>query len=265
MMHDPDSEDGPKRPARFVPVLHDDVKEDFLGIVLVRNHAEKVGEIEPGLPVWILEMAFAEDARERYDWMLTRPERWAVWARLAPIVGPEMLTLMMEDEQDEDVRLSTELQAQAERLARDARTVTALQTEVAGRPCVTLGRGSETEPFLVMAFDETVERDRLWDWIRWQPHRYRDWRMLWNQKGREPSSASSRNPCSTTNTASERRARRLADLARSDCGEVAGIRGPPRIRPRTTERCDREPPPSSRFALGPGRKHEGAAAVRADA
>lgn len=183
MMHDPDSEDGPKRPARFVPVLHDDVKEDFLGIVLVRNHAEKVGEIEPGLPVWILEMAFAEDARERYDWMLTRPERWAVWARLAPIVGPEMLTLMMEDEQDEDVRLSTELQAQAERLARDARTVTALQTEVAGRPCVTLGRGSETEPFLVMAFDETVERDRLWDWIRWQPHRYRDWRMLWNQKG----------------------------------------------------------------------------------
>lgn len=183
MMHEHDPDEAPKRAAPFVPMLRDDVTEDFLGVVLVRNHADKDGEIEPGLPVWMLETAFAEDARERYEWMLTRPERWAVWARLAPIVGPEMLTLMMEDEQDDDVRLASELREQADRLAREARTVTAVPTEAAGRPCVTLVRGSETEPFLVIAFDEPVERDRLWDWIRWQPHRYRGWRMLWDDKG----------------------------------------------------------------------------------
>lgn len=183
MIHEPDRNDVPRRPPQFVPMLHDDATADFVGLALVRNHAERSGEIEPGLPVWILEMAFVEDARERYDWMLTRPERWAVWARLAPMVGPEMLTLMMEGEQDEDARLAAGLQAQADRLAREARTVAALSTEVHGRPCVTLCRGSESEPFLSISFDEPVERDRLWDWIRWQTHRYRGWRMLWDEKG----------------------------------------------------------------------------------
>jgi hypothetical protein len=183
MTHESDPNGASKRAAPYVPMLRNDDADDFIGIVLVRNHAEKDGEIEPGLPVWILEMAFAEDARERYEWMLTRPERWAVWGRLAPIVGSEMLTLMMEGEQDEDVRLAAELQAQADRVAREARTVTALTTEVDGRPCVTLDRNSDIEPFLVIMFDEAVERDRLWDWLRWQPHRYRGWRMLWDEKG----------------------------------------------------------------------------------
>ena len=183
MNHESDRNERPRRAAPFVPMLHDDVTDDFVGVVRPRNHADREGEIEPGLPVWILETAFAEDARERYEWMLTRPERWAVWARHAPIVGSEMLTLMMESEQDEDARLAAELQAQAERLAREARTVTALSTEVAGRPCVTLGRGSDKEPFLAIAFDEAVERDRLWDWVRWQTHRFRGWRMLWDDKG----------------------------------------------------------------------------------
>lgn len=183
MEHETDPTDAPKRRAQFVPVLHDDVAEDFIGLALVRNHARNEGEMEPGLPVWILEMAFAEDARERYDWMLTRPERWAVWARLAPIVGPEMLTLMMEGEQDEDVRLAAELRAHSDRLAREARTVTALPTEVHGRPAVTLSRGSDKGAFLVIAFDDAVKRDRLWDWLRWQAHRYRGWRLLWDEQG----------------------------------------------------------------------------------
>ncbi len=183
MKRESDPNDAPKPSVPFVPMLYDDADRDFFGIALVRNFGEREGEIEPGLAVWIQELAFAEDARERYEWMLTRPERWAVWARHAPIVGAEMLSLMMEGEQDEDVRLAAELQAQADRLAREARTVTALSTEVGGRPCVTLGRGGETEPFLVVPFDEPVERDRLWDWLRWQTHRFRGWRVLWDEKG----------------------------------------------------------------------------------
>ncbi|TCM07366.1 hypothetical protein [Sphingomonas sp. PP-CC-3G-468] len=173
-----------RRPAAsYVPILHDDATSEFIGLVLVRNFAEAQGEIEAGLPVWILETAFVDDARERYAWMLTRPERWAVWARLAPLVGPEMLTLMMEHEQDRDARRAAELQADVDRLAREARTITARSTEVLGRPCVTLRRGSEREPFLTVPFDDPVERDRLWDWVRWQTHRYRGWRILWDDKG----------------------------------------------------------------------------------
>jgi hypothetical protein len=183
MVDEPDP-NGARRPAApFVPMLYEHLTNDLVGIGLVRNFAEAEGEIEPGLPVWIIEMAFAEDARERYDWMLTRPERWAVWARLAPIVGPEILTLMMEGEQDRDARRAVDLQALANRLARRARTVTALSTEVLGRPSVTLARGDEQEPFIVIAFDEPLERDRLWDWLRWQTHRYRGWRRLWDEKG----------------------------------------------------------------------------------
>lgn len=183
MVDESGSERASRPAASYVPILHDDATGDFIGLALVRNFAENEGEIEPGLPVWILETAFVEDARERYAWMLTRPERWAVWARLAPLVGPEMLTLMMEEEQDRDARRAAELQAEADRAAREARTITARSVDVDGRPCVTLRRGSELEPFLAMSFDDPVERDRLWDWLRWQIHRYRGWRILWDEKG----------------------------------------------------------------------------------
>jgi hypothetical protein len=183
MVDDTDPNGARRAAAPFVPMLYDHSTDDRVAVALVRNFADAEGEIEPGLAVWILEMAFVEDARERYEWMLTRPERWAVWAMLAPIVGSEILTLMMEGEQDEDVRRVAELKALADRLARQARTVTALSTEVLGRPSVTLGLGREEEPFLVIAFDEPVERDRLWDWLRWQTHRYRGWRRLWDEKG----------------------------------------------------------------------------------
>lgn len=168
MVDDSEPERARRPAASYVPILHDDATSDFVGLVLVRNFAEAEGEIEPGLPVWILETAFVDDARERYAWMLTRPERWAVWARLAPLVGPEMLTLMMEHEQDRDARRGAELQADVDRLAREARTITARSTEVLGRPCVTLRRGSEREPFFTVPFDDPIERDRLWDWVRWQ-------------------------------------------------------------------------------------------------
>lgn len=97
--------EGPPEPAApFVPMLYDDDAEGFAGVALVHNFGEAEGEIEPGLAVWILGTATVSDARERYEWMLTRPERWAVWADLAPVAGPEGLTLMIEAERAEDVR-----------------------------------------------------------------------------------------------------------------------------------------------------------------
>ncbi|MBP2513845.1 hypothetical protein [Sphingomonas sp. PvP018] len=183
MVDAPDGGPAPRRPAAFVPILHGGVSSDFVGVCLVRNFGEAYGEIEPGLPVWILEMAFVDDARELHDWMLTRPERWSVWALMAPIVGPELLTLMMEGERDRDVRRAVELQDLSDALARKARTVTAASTEILGRPCVSLRIGSEDAPFLVIAFAQTVERDRMWDWVRWQTHRYRRWRAICVDKG----------------------------------------------------------------------------------
>ena len=115
--------------------------------------------------------------------MLTRPERWTVWARIAPIVGPDMLALVMDSERDRDLRGMAELEEQAAAIARAARMVTAASTRILGRSCVTLRRGDEDDPFLVIAFVQTVERDRLWDWVRWQAHRYREWRTLWEEEG----------------------------------------------------------------------------------
>ena len=183
MVDGPDDERMPEPAAPFVPVLHDGIESDFVAVCLVRNFGKAAGEIDLGLPVWIRELAFADDARELYGWMNTKPERWEVWARLAPIVGPEFLTLMIDGEHDRDVRHRAGLSEQAEAVARAARTVEAAPTDIQGDPCVILRRGDEDQPFLVIAFQEVVERDRLWDWLRWQTHRYRSWRRLWEEKG----------------------------------------------------------------------------------
>lgn len=183
MMEESNPERGPEPSASFVPVLYDGTDDGFVGVGLVRNLGVPGGGIEPGPSVWALEQAFVEDARDLYAWMVTRPERWAVWARIAPIVGPEILALMVEGERDRDARRSAEIEEQVAALARRARTITAASIVVLGRSCVSLHRGDEDDPFLVLAFEEPVERERLWDWIRWQPHRFREWRMFWEHEG----------------------------------------------------------------------------------
>jgi hypothetical protein len=183
MVEESDRERSPKLPASFAPVLYDGVGSEFVGVGLVRNLDVAGNGNGAGPSVWRREHAFVEDAREFHEWMVTRPERWTVWARIAPIVGPDMLALVMESERDRDLRGMAELKEQAAAIARTARTVTAASTRILGRSCVTLRRGDEDDPFLVIAFVHTVERDRLWDWVRWQTHRYREWRALWEQEG----------------------------------------------------------------------------------
>lgn len=182
-MEESEPERAPGLPTCFVPVLYDGTRNGFVGVGLVRDLGIRGAGVDPGPSVWVLEQAFADDARDLHCWMLTRPERWSVWARIAPIVGAEMLALMMEDERDRDVRRSAELEDENAAFRRRTRTVTAESTILLGRSCVTLRRGVEEDPFLVLAFDETVERDRLWDWLRWQPHRFREWRLFWELEG----------------------------------------------------------------------------------
>lgn len=183
MVDDSDGERAPRLPSTFIPVFYDGTGSGFVGVGLVRGTRAHGGRMEIEPPAWLVEQAFVDDARELYEWMATRPDRWVVWGRIAPIVGAAMLTLMMEGERDRDLRCSAELREQADGLARRARTVTASSTEILGRSCVSLRRGDEEDPFLVIAFTQAVERDRLWDWIRWQTHRFRGWRGFWEEEG----------------------------------------------------------------------------------
>jgi len=183
MAEDSHPDRGRRPSASFRPMLYDGESDGFVGVGLVRNVLSDDGAIGSVPPAWILEQAFVEDARDVYAWMITHPERWSVWGRLSPIVGAEMLALMMEEERERDARRSSLIEEQAAAAARMARTVTVASGIVLGRPCVTLHRGDEDDPFLVVAFEDPVERERLWDWIRWQPHRFREWRRFWEQAG----------------------------------------------------------------------------------
>jgi len=44
-------------------------------------------------------------------------------------------------------------------------------------------RGDETVPFLVLRLDQKAERDRVFDWARWQGLSYHGWRAHWEAHG----------------------------------------------------------------------------------
>lgn len=110
-------------------------------------------------------------------WMLAQPESWSLWGRIALRLGGDTLSPLVVDgaraaeaKRLEEARVRQEEEREAHRLAGE---ITLYYYDPKGRPpALGLQRGTQDRPFWKMRFTEKWERDRVVDWLRWQPERF---------------------------------------------------------------------------------------------
>lgn len=129
--------------------------------------------------MWSNRFVDVEMARSVMMVMMDRPDRWTVWALMAKILGPELLSGMIEAEVVDAIRLadkeSQAVRAHAERLAKEKRAASMISAYLVlkGDPRIVVSRGGRR--FMVMNLDTPEEARRVWDWVRWQTNSLKDW------------------------------------------------------------------------------------------
>ena len=184
---------GPGTPARplsrpfhslFEPALatSDGVLADHVALVRRRDGSDGP---HVGVVVWMRIFANPAAARAFHRWMLRRPERWAVWGRMAPILGPEFLGGQICSEHDADESARREERRRVEARRRRERAVWCRQFEGGFRPAIGLFQGDATTPFWCMRFDQNWERERVWDFVSHRTECYPAWKALFEKHDRE--------------------------------------------------------------------------------
>lgn len=148
--------------------------------------------------VWWCTFGTVAQARQAHSALLRLPDRWAAWAMLAPIVGPEHLLSVILADVGRPGRRDRSSKRAAGRIGRAASPPTILDDGgVLGgtRPAVTLDLIVTEDggarivayhgeaAFLSMRFDQPVQARRVWDWARWQRHAFGSWHALFLRDG----------------------------------------------------------------------------------
>lgn len=180
---DDDCEYTPGRPPFFEPELVGAGPDRGRAIAIRRRHKGVNGGLVADGTVATLRFNTRQEAVDRLDWMNTRPERWEVWGRMAPILGVDTLATFIAAEQAKEDAERAEQAARREEEERRASTVRMACEDDRSKVLITLKRGDDAAPVIRMALSSKAERDRIWDWLRWQTGRYRDWHALCAAKG----------------------------------------------------------------------------------
>jgi hypothetical protein len=174
---------GSDRPdtSPLLPVLFDGTHGAVLGVAMMRFKRTIDGPC--ARPLWIERFDVLEVARARFEWMLARPERWPVWSRTLSIVGAATFPAFFEDEIRQDAARTARQRLEAEDLGRKAADIILAREPHGHRHSVALWRQDRIARFLMIVMDEEVERDRVWDWLRWKRDRYERWREISKERG----------------------------------------------------------------------------------
>jgi hypothetical protein len=137
--------------------------------------------------VWTNRFSDREAAHHVVRVMRGRPDRSAVWARMADILGTEFLTGLIEAEVAEADRVAfEELQRRRryvhrrEEVAREANAFH-VSLVVEGLPRIVASGGARR--FMVLKLHTTVEALRVWDWVRWQKSSLPEWCAIIETRG----------------------------------------------------------------------------------
>jgi hypothetical protein len=168
-------------PPPLLPVLFDGTDGSVPVVALMRFLPTADGPRPRAL--WIERFEDPDVARARFEWMLARPDRWAVWARTLSIVGADAFPAFFEDEVRRDAMRLAIQRKQADRLGQKARDIILIREPHGHRHSVALWRQDRIEPFLLIVMDEEIERDRVWDWLRWKGDSYERWRTFCKERG----------------------------------------------------------------------------------
>jgi len=142
-----------------------------------------------GVPsiVWC-HVAGKGDAQDIFDWMTTRPDHWYYWGRLVILFGDQGVEGVVVQEALRNAEVCA-AEAEQERLDQEDRDRRHMHIDLFTlddrnkRPGFSLESGDEDEPFFVMRFSERWERERVLDWLRWQKHRFIEFRYLHTEAG----------------------------------------------------------------------------------
>ncbi len=174
------------RPGGPIYVIELRNRDDGAEVAIVRvpKSATPRGAFED---VWTNRFANLEAARTVMGVMMARPDRWAVWARMASILGADFLTGLIEAEVVEAsmvaVREAEEAREDAERRNRAVRDVRVVHVHLVleGVPRIVASRGASR--FMVMMLDSTIEARRVWDWVQWQTDSLQSWFLMAQTRG----------------------------------------------------------------------------------
>jgi len=127
-------------------------------------------------------------ARSIFDWMCLRPGDWPLWGRLAYLFGEEAVRSVVIAAAEREAEKAA-IEAEEARLEEEERIRLRRQIDLyildpkSKRPGLSLQSGDEKKPFFLMSFSEKWERERVLDWLRWQKHRFHEFRDLFQAEG----------------------------------------------------------------------------------
>jgi hypothetical protein len=167
--------------AAFRPLLSD----NQTAVAIVR--AVEVGErVEAELVAWSGDYGTSEEARLRYEWLLSNPAICTRLGMFAAQFGPEEVTAeievaaaqergRLEMQKERENRQAEEARRRAEAEEKEAKKIYSYDRMHNRLYGWALERGNADTPFLIMTFREKWERERFKDWARYQKHQYNDW------------------------------------------------------------------------------------------
>jgi hypothetical protein len=172
--------------SAYAPVLATAEASDSAEIRLVRC-LRSGGEQIMTRTVWSHAIEDQAEAEGRQAWLLSNAEHLTEWGRTAAILGPEALTKILEAKWNAELLRIEDERRKAEKEARDAETIWLTQDDVGPheRPAIVMRQGRHSEPFLTIKLREEWEQARIFDWARWQSHRYHDWKEHCVEHGQE--------------------------------------------------------------------------------
>lgn len=174
----------PSTEAGGVPQFSVSLELDDLTLRLVRElqcgDASTVRTI-----AWSASYLEPADATNAYDALSLQGDRLGYWSVGATVFGTDWLTPTVDayvseyvEERDQAqaqaARETEELMALAEKDLAAATQITAYYRMLKKRFAVTLEYGSDDDAFWSIKFDEAWERDRFWDWLKWQRNRFEE-------------------------------------------------------------------------------------------
>lgn len=137
---------------------------------------------DAGAVVWMRRFDVPAEARRFHRWMLGKAGRWAIWGRMAPILGPEFLGGQIGSEHDADRQTRREKLEWARTQRRWERTIRCRQFDDGRWPAIGMFQGNADKPFFRMRFDERWERERVWDFVSQRTELYHGWKALFQEQ-----------------------------------------------------------------------------------
>lgn len=147
--------------------------------VLVRRELVCGGDVLTSAVCWSYSFPDEDGARASYDFLTEDADRLRFLANGALAFGAAWLLQTLEEvvaTRREHEALKSELrlrQAETARLqAEESRRIEAFFLNHDGHKRLSLERGRTNVAVWTVDFDQAWERDRFWDWLKWQTHRF---------------------------------------------------------------------------------------------